>query len=672
MDGDGHARVNTLRVRGVNQIEVRYRARLVNILQRAELRPVGVPPSAVLIVRRMEDPMPGRLAPHRRAVRVDPAWERAAQNALADFYRRAVCPSRGYVPASAEAVRFADRGELLACLALDMSRGQADGHWWWRAILRSLPSGEREALVALLCREAHYVPAALHYLVTWGQVTAVAAALSPPQAVQVLSAVESAHNVPDLRSILAPPAPEKARFVPSPSGQAPWERWLAPRLAPPDLGRERRCLLGVGLALYREPATARSRTFHQELRAWWQAHEASPPSDPEPDRADGSSPLATEIPRPAEHVAHPAPHADEGEAGAQETRKAVKGNVPLPLSGPPVKIKPSQTRGDDGQRGQARASSQWSPEVEVGPDAGARSANRGAKPLPDRSYQAKASPDAKADIVFEEPTPLPDEGVETQLGGVLYLINLMQHLDLPACFEETWGLATHVGAWGVLDLLGRALWGKAGEGCAADPLWVALAELDGREPGTLPGVGFPGADSYRLPRAWWTAVSVSSDRVFQWSSRRGKVRLWSDLGFLLADVSRNKDQPKAQARAVLQKFVDEEDGTSLSRRPSHQAPIAELASPLLAGLNPHLARWLGAVLPYICSCLRRALSLAPGEDRLLAESLLAYPGRLYVTSTHVDLVMDMEDISIPVRLAGLDRNPGWVPDFGRVVTFHFE
>jgi hypothetical protein len=42
-----------------------------------------------------------------------------------------------------------------------------------------------------------------------------------------------------------------------------------------------------------------------------------------------------------------------------------------------------------------------------------------------------------------------------------------------------------------------------------------------------------------------------------------------------------------------------------------------------------------------------------------------------VTATHVDLVMPMNEISVPVRLAGLDANPGWVPELGRVVTFHF-
>ena len=43
-----------------------------------------------------------------------------------------------------------------------------------------------------------------------------------------------------------------------------------------------------------------------------------------------------------------------------------------------------------------------------------------------------------------------------------------------------------------------------------------------------------------------------------------------------------------------------------------------------------------------------------------------------MTSTHVDLVMRMRDIALPIRLGGLDLNPGWSPLFGRVIQFHYQ
>ena len=42
-----------------------------------------------------------------------------------------------------------------------------------------------------------------------------------------------------------------------------------------------------------------------------------------------------------------------------------------------------------------------------------------------------------------------------------------------------------------------------------------------------------------------------------------------------------------------------------------------------------------------------------------------------MTRTHVDLVTPMDNISLPARRAGLDWDPGWLPDYGRVVQFHF-
>ena len=41
------------------------------------------------------------------------------------------------------------------------------------------------------------------------------------------------------------------------------------------------------------------------------------------------------------------------------------------------------------------------------------------------------------------------------------------------------------------------------------------------------------------------------------------------------------------------------------------------------------------------------------------------------TRAHVDVWMELEQVTLPVRRAGLDADPGWVPELARVVTFHF-
>ena len=69
--------------------------------------------------------------------------------------------------------------------------------------------------------------------------------------------------------------------------------------------------------------------------------------------------------------------------------------------------------------------------------------------------------------------------------------------------------------------------------------------------------------------------------------------------------------------------------------------------------------------------LHRLNSPEFGTDQF-AIKLLNRPGRLIASRTHVDLYMSMEQISLPIRLAGLDRDPGWMPDLGRIVLFHFQ
>jgi hypothetical protein len=212
-------------------------------------------------------------------------------------------------------------------------------------------------------------------------------------------------------------------------------------------------------------------------------------------------------------------------------------------------------------------------------------------------------------------------GVPTRLGGVLYLVNLMVALDLPGFFETGWRLASAVGPWGVLHALGWELL-REGARMPDDPLWPALAHLDGRAPGQPPGARLP----RRRPRRWPAFELPAS---------------WGE------GIPDTVALPAAG---------------STGRR-LRQAAGAVRYPPLLA-------RWLALALPFIDLRLRLALRLA--EEESLAEPLLWLPGRLYVTRTHVDLVVSLEHISVPVRLAGLDRNPGWLPDFGRVVYLHFE
>ena len=96
-------------------------------------------------------------------------------------------------------------------------------------------------------------------------------------------------------------------------------------------------------------------------------------------------------------------------------------------------------------------------------------------------------------------------------------------------------------------------------------------------------------------------------------------------------------------------------------------------------LGGFLARQMGmepgdmAALPEL-PCRRELLGLIRrlyGAKGLWTPELLAVPAQLAYTASHLDLYFAMNSVRLPVRLAGLDIDPGWVPWLGRVVSFHY-
>lgn len=633
--------IGRLRVHGAARDSPALRLALGNMLDRIDLEAPGLPPSAMLMVRRLADTLPGRLAPHR-GLRVYPDWQQAVREALGDAGRRAARPQRGVLPADADAVVFADEGELLACLALAWSRGETAHRWWWRTLLRG---GHATGLAALLRGRATAVPAAFHALARWGRATAIVERLSPVEAKAVLDAVAANHGL-DFRLATAEPAADgsrrgsdtetggvgQARFDVTPEtcgdmksrvgvsppvdgglaptlrrhgraiddarAPAPWRRWLADDAVPRHLGRERACLLGVSLLLHVRPAAVRGAAFREDLRRWWQGSaivaELDRETQSDRDLSRGGRAQGEAAPRRRPSVGD-APGSRRERLRPQERitqDQASDGPVTTPTHRPDRPVATPATalcRRDEASAGAPRPASSGPP----APSAG------GAEPENTAAAAVAALPSA-------------EQGVETRLGGVLYLLEAMRRLNLPDCFEHGWRLATEVGAWGVLEASGRALLGEGGAAFAGDPLWPALAELDGRRPGELPGGGFAGDGPRRLPAAWPDPGGATSGAA-------------PDLG------------------------------------------------PLCAGLGAGLRRWLELATPGLRRWLEDALRGGdPAAEIDLGRDLLCRDGRLYASRTHVDLVMDLDSVTLPVRLAGLDRDPGWRPELARVVLFHFE
>lgn len=272
----------------------------------------------------------------------------------------------------------------------------------------------------------------------------------------------------------------------------------------------------------------------------------------------------------------------------------------------------------------------------------------------------------------EETTPAGDgeeawwEGAytATDLGGILYLVNVLDALDLPTA-AETPPLGEHVGAWAVLEALARALL-SPDEVRPDDPLWHVLATLDGRRPETPAGQALANAEvspkAFRMPPEWLDAPHVEPPLEGWWTVESERLRVWTDLG-CVADRTAT-DEPVAQAEAEWDRVPN--TGPLQRAESSDAMPLA----PEPNACAPALARWAARTAPYE----RHRLAAALGVDDRTADwtaDLFHAEGKLYTTDTHVDLLLPLDAARIDARVAGLDRSPGWWPAGGRVVRIHF-
>ncbi len=621
-----------------------------------------LPPSAVLFVRRLRDPLPRRLLSSQRGVAPSAEWEVAMRGALDRCAREAARPALEPVPGNANAVLFADQGELLACLARDLLTGEAALRWWWVAMRRSLPPGAFDALVAVWCRHAAAVPAALDILTRTGTVERVLAGLTPPQALTVVRAVAAAFEIPALLTLLARDhraepestgASQTAKVGSSPASSPrvapaavspPWVPLIHDSRLPPALGVERQLLLGVGLTLARAPTIARSRGFVECVATWWIDARARPAGDvAEPQRAATAASELQTTATPGRTVAaeihESPPRAGLANNAIPEHAAEILPESPIKPAGNVSAVAPTQRPGRKETKspsGPSSPASSESPPTSVTPfqpgdfDRVTTSPQRA---VPD----VEGKPRAVGTAAIEPPaTERTDQAhgrepswIGTELGGTFYLVTLLTRLDFFDSLERHFGLTTPLGGWSWIELFARVLLRERVENHLADPVWRCLAALDGRKPGIEIGRSFLGADVYLLPSAWaphlFTPAELATAR---WLSR-GRVQLWHPQG-----VALRRD-----------------------------------LGPVGLVLAPELRRFLEFLVPFLRWRIARAMRLE--RDSAISGTLLESAARVSVSATHVDVRFPLEAARPAVRLAGLDANPGWVPPLGRIVSFEF-
>jgi len=209
------------------------------------------------------------------------------------------------------------------------------------------------------------------------------------------------------------------------------------------------------------------------------------------------------------------------------------------------------------------------------------------------------------------PFALSAEQIETRYGGVLYLLNLALHLDFYADFTRPNHPGLTLSPWHFLALAGERL---AGRGLRRDALWPLLVRLAGGDEAEF-------STAPPLPTGLQPYVRMPC---------------------------------RAEKRSAFRHV------------PAHSAEGAALFRPTQTNT---WAAWLDQLLPP----LRRRLAAALGVPaRQVGGLLCRQPARIQVSPARLEVHFNLNDHPLAIRLAGLDRDPGWIPAAGRDVRFFYD
>jgi hypothetical protein len=580
----GDTVINRLNVRRSSVASLAAQLQITRLFNSIDFYPAGLSPFAIICIRRMRDPMPGTVSLDYRRQEPPFAWRRAVGKAIETMAMGAVRPIRGLVPANAECVVFDNPAELLACLAGDWSEGSAGARWWWKSLFPA--TDLYVALTRLWAESAEYVPAALDLLAIRRKVVAFAHALREENARVIRRAVIERFAFHEIDRCLAEfeSLIDHSKFDGVYERFASfWQNWPVVENRDASLGFARQSLLCVGLMAARAPAQLRSRSFAQSLRA--QVEAVAEIIASERHGAGGSMKIGDNL----QSKNSPSAEAPAGrnyrsaapdflEASGSDAAPVAPSNIPSPSEEPEAPTKPLYlTRRDETTERVDRVTTLTIIEGDDLPNA------RSDAPLLAEVLSASV-----------ESAFLTVRRIETEFGGVFYLVNFGLYAGLYEDFTSPRQTGIDLPLWDFLALAGERL---VGERLRRDPVWMLLAQLAGRDEAEEPGLGFNAPEDWRLPEEW----SVGGD-----------------------------------------------DG----------APAGASA-----------AQWTEWLAPHLRSRLRGALGC---DDDELARLLIERQARVEVSATHMDVRMSLNELPIEIRLAGLDRNPGWVPAAGRFIAFHFD
>jgi hypothetical protein len=444
------------------------------------------------------------------------------------------------------------------------------------------------------------------------------------------------------------------------SGADPWLPWV-PEASADGLCPPARLLVAYALLLRRAPSVARAGWFASQVESW--RARPSPAIAPRQAPATGS-PVRSPHETPAHNAASTAPSADRRLPSAADgpTVPPARPTDPLP-DGPLASNQASALEPQETEAGEAtqlaheqpdeplKSQHEWIPSPQS--DGAAAAGEPGSVPSIVPEDMIFSEEDARpmnfaggsrhTDVVADLSAP-----IETAFGGAFFLLNVAIYLGLYGDFANPLYPGLELNIWDFVALFGCEFAGH--DEFRADPVWPLLAQLAGRNAFQLAGADFSAPDAWRLPVEWLDQFPEAG--TFQSATAHERLVVTHPAAFPVVDVPLAGRTSVEALAEEIEPYSDkisamEEVSGMLERSPS--------------------ARWTGWIAAYLVARLARAMGRDDG-----AALLCHVPASLRITPAHVHVFMRLEGYPIEIRLAGLDRDPGWIPAAGRHVSFHFD
>jgi hypothetical protein len=667
--------VAKLRVKGEGLETVAARLHLERLFGASDFSPHGLPPKSVLCIKKISDPKPLTLRLKHEDIRFAEIWRKAVSDRIENFYRHAFRPIRESVPAQAESVVFADRAELIACLAGDWCDGLLAENWWWRGLFPNLLQPQT---IAKIWRDsAEFVPSAFQILSKKEAAIRFVQKLQPEETKVLLRQIVRIFGLQKLEESLSAAIQNKSEFygakLGKPSKEALFESdlqvfekteaifsGLIPEIKASELSFERQCLLGISLLLARSPKIVRSAEFARKLRFYRLKNESGKLFEEvfkqnaalEKRTKTGGETIRKTPHKSETQTDQPKRAKTKTQSFAERTGEKDEKHPEKPIVKSKESYESAEKPANEAEKLKEIEKKPTKIRFEAAqPETRAEKFEHKKDEKSEKSKVITKTQDMETAFqnYFEDFETQIEFNFQTRFGGIFYLLNLGLYLQLYSDFTESLETEIELNIWDFIALLGLEF---LGEEIKTDAVWGFLKTMAERENDDEFGQEFDQFQAWRMPPEWLETFPKNQNWLFIKKGKRLVIR--HSAGFNVVDVSLGGD-----AETALKNEVEIYQGYFSKIAKAERKDLSQTKS----------KNWLKNLAEYLEKRLFQALNLQTLED--LNAILFNRSAAISVTETHFDITFGLADLPIEVRLAGIDRDPGWIPAAGKFVYFHF-